>query len=99
MMPVVRGEASTRRQMFWYALSLIPVIASLTVFGAAGWIYLVIALAMTVYFASLTFKLMRSSPGSDAMPVFHYSCLYLFGIFGALTLDRMVALIWPSVLF
>ncbi len=99
MMPVVRGEDATRRQMFWYALSLVPVVASLTVFGAAGWVYLVIAMAMTIHFVILTLKLMRAPPGADAMPVFHYSCFYLFGVFGALTLDRMLALVWPSVLF
>ena len=90
MMPVVRGEDVTRRQMFWYTLSLVPVVASLTVFGAAGWVYLVGAMAFTLYFVWMAWKLMRTRDSKLAMPLFHYSCLYLFGVFGALMLDRLL---------
>ena len=90
MMPVVRGEAVTRRQMFWYTLSLVPVVASLTVFGAAGWVYLIGAMSFTLYFVWMAWKLMRTGDNKLAMPLFHYSCLYLFGVFGALMVDRLL---------
>jgi protoheme IX farnesyltransferase len=89
MMPVVRGEETTRRQMFWYSLSLIPVVASLTVFGAAGYVYLTIALGFTLYFAWMAWRLMKTRDPKLTMPLFHYSCLYLFGVFGGLMLDRL----------
>jgi protoheme IX farnesyltransferase len=89
MMPVVRGEASTRVQMFWYTVLLLPVVASLTFFGAAGWFYLLVAMAFTLYFVWMAWTLMRTGDSKKAMPLFHYSCLYLFGVFGALMLDRL----------
>jgi len=93
MMPVVRGEESTRKQMFWYAASLIPVVASLTFMGVAGWIYFVIAMAFTLYFVWLAGKFMVTRDSKLAMPLFHYSCLYLFGVFGGLMLDRLIAVL------
>jgi len=39
MMPVIRGERATQRQMFWYALSLIPVAWLLVAVNAdLGWL-------------------------------------------------------------
>lgn len=90
MMPVVKGDESTRRQMFWYTVVLVPLIGSLTFFGAAGWYYLIPSMALTLYFAWLAFKLMKSRDNTHAMPLFHYSCLYLFGVFGALMVDRLI---------
>ena len=89
MMPVVRGDASTRRQMFWYSLALIPSTASLFWFGAAGWVYLVSSMVLTLYFVWLAWKLMKTGDNLRAMPLFHYSCLYLFGVFGALMVDLL----------
>lgn len=90
MMPVVYGDETTRRQMFYYTLGLIPLIASLSVFGVAGMIYLIPSLGLTLYFAWLAWRLMRSRTNHLAMPLFHYSCLYLFGIFGALMADALL---------
>lgn len=90
MMPVVRGEESTRRQMFWYTLSLIPLVGSLTYFGVAGWVYLIPSMSLTLYFAWIAWKLMASRDNKYAMPLFHYSCLYLFGVFGSLMADRLI---------
>ncbi len=90
MMPVIHGEDKTRRQMFWYAFSLIPVVASLTVFGAAGYLYLTIAMAFTLYFVWMAWRLMITRDPKLTMPLFHYSCLYLFGVFGALMIDRLL---------
>lgn len=90
MMPVVAGEEKTRRQMFWYTVSLIPVVASLTIFGAAGYLYLTVAMAFTLYFVWMAWRLMTTRDSNLTMPLFHYSCLYLFGVFGALMIDRLL---------
>jgi protoheme IX farnesyltransferase len=92
MMPVSRGDDVTRWQMFLYTLTLIPTVASLTIFGSAGWIYLIPSMAATLYFSWRAWRLWRTADNQHAMPLFHYSCLYLFVIFGALTFDRLVAL-------
>lgn len=91
MMPVVRGEESTRRQILLYTLTLFPVVGSLTWFGAAGLVYLLGAGIFTAYFAFMAWKLFRSRDDKFAMPLFHYSCLYLFGVFGALIVDRLLS--------
>lgn len=92
MMPVVRGDQETRRQMLLYTLSLLPVVASLALFGDAGLIYLIGAMGFTLYFAWMAWRLFKAADNKLAMPLFHYSCLYLFGVFGALIIDRLISL-------
>ncbi len=93
MLPVTRGDEVTRRHMFLYTLTLIPAVASLYVFGAAGLVYLVAGLVATLYFCWLAWRLYRAHDNVGAMPLFHYSCLYLFAVFGALTLDSLLGLL------
>ena len=92
MLPVTRGDAVARRQIFLYTLTLLPPVVALWAMGAAGPIYLVASLAATLYFCWKGWILWRSGDNAKAMPVFHYSCLYLFAVFGALTLDQLVGL-------
>ncbi len=89
MLPSVRGVRSTITQIFLYTWTLLPPVAALSVGGQAGWIYGLVAISMTLYFIWMAFKLYRTQDEAKAMPLFLYSCLYLFGIFGALTLDRL----------
>lgn len=91
MLPVVRGDAATRWHIFAYTLTLFPPIVALSLFGAAGFIYLGIAIAATSWFAWKAWRLYREGNNNQAMPVFHYSCLYLFIVFGGLTVDRLLA--------
>ncbi|MCX6117172.1 MAG: heme o synthase [Proteobacteria bacterium] len=90
MMPCVKGDASTKLQMFLYTLTLIPLVVSLYWFGHAGLIYLVPSLLLTLYFSYLAGRLYFSGTNQLAMPLFHYSCLYLFGIFGSLMIDCLL---------
>ncbi|RZA23400.1 MAG: protoheme IX farnesyltransferase, partial [Proteobacteria bacterium] len=92
MLPTVKGLEVTRTQIFYYTLLLIPTVFALSFFGAAGWIYSVLAGGLTLYFVWLAFKLYRTKENARAMPLFFYSCFYLFGVFGALTIDRIVTL-------
>ena len=89
MLPVTRGEEATRKQIFLYTLTLLPAVGSLSVFGAAGYLFLVIAGSATIYFCWQAWALLKSKRSELAMPLFHYSCLYLFAVFGALALDRL----------
>jgi len=92
MLPAVKGDAVTRRMILAYALTLVPATLSISLFGAAGWIYGSVAGAASVYFAYLAARLVLSGNNKLAMPIFHYSCLYLFVIFGALALDQLIYL-------
>ena len=93
MMPVIKGDESTRWQMFLYTLTLIPAIGSLTYFGAAGLVYLIPSMALTLWFCWLAWKLYKTKDNNAAMPLFHFSCFYLFGVFGALTIDKLIAVL------
>ncbi len=90
MLPVTRGFEVTRRHIFLYTLTLVPAVASLYVSNDAGLVYLIGAMGATIYFVYKAWQLYRDHHNEKAMAVFHYSCLYLFIVFGALTLDRLV---------
>ena len=89
MLPVTRGDEATRLQIFLYTLTLIPTVGALYFFGAAGPMYLACAGAATIYFCWKAWCLFRSRSNELAMPLFHYSCLYLFAVFGALAIDKL----------
>ena len=57
-----------------------------------GIIYLLIGGGFTLKFIYDAFMLYKSGDNSRAMPLFHFSCFYILGVFGALTLDRMSSL-------
>lgn len=92
MMPVVRGEAATRWQMLLYTISLVPAVGSLYWYGAAGMVYLIPSMLLTLLFVRYAWRLWRTGDSALVMPLFHYSCFYLFGIFGSLTVDRLLGL-------
>jgi heme o synthase len=94
MMPVVAGEASTRRQILVYAVLLLPLSALPWFIGGTGAIYGVAALVLSTVFLlfSIRVGLRRSAPEGDTMKpekqLFAYSIIYLFALFAALVADR-----------
>ncbi len=96
MMPVVKGEASTRRQILIYALLLAPVALAPWFVGGAGVVYAVAAAALSAAFIALAVPvgLRRAGEGDAMRPekrLFGFSVLYLFALFGALVADRLLA--------
>lgn len=90
MYPVVYGDASTRWAMMIYTYTLFPPIIALFLGGYGGKFYLIVSLVLTGKFAWDATQIYRSQSNRDVMRFFHYSCLYTFGIFGALTLDSLI---------
>lgn len=90
MYPVVYGDERTRRVIFLYSLLLLPLVLSLYFGGIAGNFYLFISTLTTVYFIYLAFQLYREHSNQKAMPLFLYSCVYLFIIFGALAFEKFL---------
>lgn len=87
MLPVVRGDAETKRQVLLWSLvmtavSLLPVAA-----GAAGGFYLVSALVLGGAFCVLAALLWCGEGLAWARATFHYSLLYLALLFVALAID------------
>jgi heme o synthase len=87
MMPVVRGEAETRRQILLYTgllgvLTLLPV-----VFGFFGAIYAVVALGLGAAFVVLAVRLQRRADRRSALRTYLFSLAYLAVLFCAMVLD------------
>lgn len=96
MMPVVRGEASTRRQILAYAVLLVPVAAAPWLIGGTSYVYGVASLALTLAFLALSVPVaFRQTGVNDTMKpekrLFAFSIIYLFALFAALVADRVLA--------
>jgi protoheme IX farnesyltransferase len=94
MMPVVAGEASTRRQILGYAALLLPLTLVPWWIGETGAIYGWSAVALSAVFLGFSVRVglrRRDGPEDTMKPekqLFGYSVLYLFVLFGALVADR-----------
>ena len=96
MMPVVRGQRATRRQILVYSLILLPLAVSPWLIGGAGLAYGIAASALTVLFVALSLPVaFRTAEEGDRMVpekrLFGYSVFYLFALFAALVADRLAA--------
>ena len=94
MMPVVKGEISTRRQILGYSVILVPVAAAPWFIGGTGAFYGICALALSTAFLALAFTVaMRRTGVNDDMTaekrLFAFSIIYLFALFTALVIDRV----------
>jgi protoheme IX farnesyltransferase len=90
MLPVVRGERETARQILLYtmllaALSVLPFVA-----GSFDAVYLVSAVVLGAGFLWLAVKLLRDTSAVNARHVFLYSLAYLALLFAAIGLDRAI---------
>ena len=66
MMPVVKGAASTRRQIFGYSLALIPVCILPAFTGLGGPVYLAVAALGGLVFLLLAWRVLKSRAGEAA---------------------------------
>lgn len=92
MLPAVKGIPATRWQIFLYTLLLLPCAVLPFFMGEAGWLYLVTSFLLSFRFCWMAGRLYFSKNDRLAMPIFFYSIIYIFGIFGFLTLDRILGL-------
>jgi len=87
MLPVVRGERETARQIVLYSIVLLGVTLLPWAAGGAGPLYVVAALGLGAVFVGLAERLRRDTTPRRAALLFHYSLLYLALLFAALALD------------
>ncbi len=93
MLPVVRGEAETARQIVLYTVLLIGVSLLLLPAAGMGWVYLVAAVVLGILFLVQALRL-RSDAGSGraAIGLFRYSITYLTLLFAAVAVDALIRL-------
>src|SRR5262249_62435618 len=90
MLPVVRGERETARQIVLYTLLLLPVTALPFVLGPVGFAYLGAAVVLGAAFLFLAWRLWRETSAPRASALFHYSLAYLALLFVAMALDPLL---------
>ncbi len=96
MMPVVAGEQSTRRQIVIYTALLIPASLAPVTLGLAGWLYGLTAAVLAVLLIRSVMRVVRSPEAAAtdaARSLFLYTILYMFLIFAALLVDRVVQML------
>jgi heme o synthase len=87
MLPVVRGEAETRRQILLYAVLLYAVTQLPFCAGGFGLTYLAASLVLGGLFIAGAVRLQRRADRRSALRLYLFSLLYLALLFGAMVLD------------
>jgi protoheme IX farnesyltransferase len=90
MMPVVRGEAETRKQILLYTALLVLLIGLPACGGLFGTFYLVAQAVLGAAFGLLALKLYRSKERRDALRLYLFSLAFLALLFGSMVLDARV---------
>lgn len=89
MLPVIKGDAETRRQILVYTLWMV-VISLALLLVKAGLFYLVLALVLGGIFLRKAWRIWRQDENSQAWGLFKYSIIYLFALFIGMMADKVV---------
>jgi heme o synthase len=90
MLPVVKGEVETRRQILLYSLLLLALTLVLFAMGTMGYFYLAGAIILGGGLVYLAIRLWRDQSKKWARTLFWYSNMYLAAIFAIMVLDRVI---------
>lgn len=90
MLPVVRGQDETRRQIFLYSLLLFAVTIALWPLGHMGTVYLVVAVGLGGVFCYRALILWRTPSPERAWKLFGFSIVYLAALFAAVAVDAVL---------
>jgi heme o synthase len=91
MLPVVRGEHETVKEILLYTAALVAFTLAPALWGQFGLVYLVAAAALGAGFLALAWNLRRERTPARAALLFHYSLAYLALLFVAMAVDTVVA--------
>ena len=90
MLPVVKGEEETRRQIFLYSLVLFAVTLLLVPVGHMGLVYLLTALGLGGAFVYRALRLWRLGDPARSWGLFKFSIWYLAALFAAVAVDALL---------
>jgi heme o synthase len=91
MLPVVRGERETVKEILLYTAALVAFTLAPALWGQFGLVYLVAAAALGAAFLALAWNLRRERTPARAALLFHYSLAYLALLFVAMAVDSVLA--------
>jgi heme o synthase len=89
MLPVLRGDRETARQILLYTFAMIVATLVPVAFGVFGLVYAIAAALLGAVFAWFAYRLWRETTKPQAVKLFHYSLLYLALLFVAMALDAV----------
>lgn len=81
MMPVIKGDQYTKKQIFLYSILMVITTLLPYLLGMSSQIYLALALTLGTGFIYYTIKLFVDANNKYAKKLFWYSIFYLFAIF------------------
>jgi protoheme IX farnesyltransferase len=90
MMPVVRGELETRKQILIYTIELVIVTLLLPVLGLAGTVYLVSSLVLGGALIYAAWAVWKQGGNKVAWRMYKWSSSYLVFIFLAIMIDAVM---------
>jgi protoheme IX farnesyltransferase len=90
MLPVIRGEVETRKQILIYTIELVALTLLLPVLDMAGTVYLVSAAALGLWLISAAWRVYRQGGNKLAWKMYRYSSMYLAFLMLAMVIDVLV---------
>jgi protoheme IX farnesyltransferase len=90
MLPVVRGDHETARQILLYTVALVALTLVPALTGTFGAVYLAAAVLLGAQFLRLAWSLRSELTPKRASVLFHYSLAYLALLFVAMAVDPIV---------
>jgi protoheme IX farnesyltransferase len=90
MLPVVRGERETTRQILLYTVAMIGVTLLPLAWSMFGVVYAAAAVLLGAVFLWLAWELRRETTPRRAAVLFHYSLAYLALLFVAMAIDPVI---------
>ncbi len=95
MLPVVAGKRETRRQIVFYSLALFVAGLTPVLMGFAGPLYLAVASVLGLWFVGFSVAVRNEQDEQrepNARRLFLVSILYLFAVFAALLVERIIGI-------
>ncbi|PIZ04322.1 MAG: protoheme IX farnesyltransferase [Gammaproteobacteria bacterium CG_4_10_14_0_8_um_filter_38_16] len=93
MLPVTHGIAFTKLNIVLYTVMLFGMTLMPFAIGMCGLLYLIVAVALNIYFLHYAVRLKRTSDPAVAFGLFRYSIIYLMALFMAMIVDHFVMLL------
>jgi len=90
MLPVTHGNRFTRLQILLYTLLLMAACLMPFAIGMSSWLYLAVALVLSVGFIAYAVALMRHYSDELARKTFRFSLIHLSVLFAALLIDHYI---------
>ena len=88
MLPVTHGIDFTCLQILLYTLILLAACLMPFVYGMSSWLYLLVALGLSLIFVAHAFKLWRQYSDEQARQTFKFSLVHLSVLFAAMLVDH-----------